>query len=140
MPLDDQRTFGELLRQFAAEARTLARLDLLLLKTETREKVGTLVSVAGLSLFGIVFLIFAVSYFLQAADRALVERGFSPEIAGLIMGGALVVIALALLWSAAHRLRTWSVVPSRTIAQVNTNLSALKASMENGSATPTVAE
>jgi hypothetical protein len=138
MNTHQQASFLDLLRKFVQEFTTLAKLDLLLLQAETKEKAGTLVKAIVSAIFGLVIVFYAISYFLVTIDRALILAGLAPWLSALVIGVGLLAVSGALVGMAVARLKTWTPVPKRTIAQVNTNLAALKTSMDHGSPQPAV--
>jgi hypothetical protein len=63
---------------------------------------------------------------LQAAIAALVAYGLSPAVATLLVAGAVLILGLVLLWLGAARLRIKNLAPTKTINQVERDVSAIR--------------
>ena len=72
------------------------------------------------------FLIVAMIFLLQALVEWLVERGWRPSLASLLVGSALAVAAAAAILIARRRLTLWRLAPSRTLNQASRAMAAIK--------------
>jgi hypothetical protein len=69
---------------------------------------------------------------LQAAVTALERAQFQPPIAALIVGGAVLVIGIVLLWVGASRLKVTNLVPNKTLHQIQEDASVAKQQLRFG--------
>jgi hypothetical protein len=130
MPEKERPFFAELGAYFD-QIGTLAQLDAALLKAEFGENARRLgVALAALA-FAAAAGFCALALALCAALLFMVEAGLRPALAALIL--TLFMLAMACIGAlvAFLKLRTWSLKPERTLAQVKQNLAALKASLND---------
>jgi Putative Actinobacterial Holin-X, holin superfamily III len=119
--------FVDLLKQLAMLVRTEAQLA----RVETSEKMAQVTAGFGLVLGGAVLVIPALVVLLDAAVSALQERGFAAPLAALIVGGSVLVIGLILVAVGASRLKAKSLVPDKTIQQLQRDASMARNQMRN---------
>jgi hypothetical protein len=109
----------------------LVRLDAALLSIETKQNLRSVtvalalfVAALATAFLGLVILLFAIVLL-------LIQLGLTPSVAAALVAVALLVISGALAFLAIQRLKGWSLTPRRTLAQFNSNLQALRASLRN---------
>lgn len=119
------------LKGYVDRVAKLARLDATLLSIETKENlqsvaisIGLLVAALAMAFLGLIILLFA-------AVLLLVQLGVAPSLAALIAAVVLFIAAGILVFLGIERLKRWSLTPRRTLAQFNSNLQALQASLRN---------
>jgi hypothetical protein len=116
---------GDAAKQVAERASTLARLEARLAAVELKEKLSTLSVGIGLGVGAGVFALFGLGFLLAAAAAGLALT--LPWWASLlIVGGALVLLALILGLVAAGRLRSGAPVPEQAIAEAKLTTEALR--------------
>ncbi len=120
------------LSDVAANARRLFTLDAMLLKAEMAEKASSFVkALVALAVFSVLSLI-AVSYFVYAMFLMLVDLGWQPKYAALLIALGFLAIAIAGIVTALRSLLNVSAMPKRTIAQFDKNVHAIKQSFFHG--------
>jgi len=80
--------------------------------------------VIGMMAFGGILAIPALVVLLDAAVAALMSSGMSPALAAVIVGGVALIIGLVLLMAGTRRLKAASLVPDRTIHQLQRDAAA----------------
>jgi ABC-type iron transport system FetAB permease component len=80
---------------------------------------------------GAVLIMPGLVVLLQAATAALVKAGFEDQWAALIVGGGVVVVGLILLAVGVNWLNPRSLVPDKTIGQVQRDASVAKKTIRN---------
>lgn len=115
--------FTDVVNQFTA----LLRKEGQLARTEMSEKITQVATGLGLIVGGSVLLTPALVILLQAAVSALIANNIVKEPwAPLIVGGAVLVIGIILLLVGLSRLKADALVPNRTIAQIQSDVSVAK--------------
>ena len=110
---------GDALKEIAV----LLQTELQLLRVELVEKLTfTALSVALIGA-GAVFLMATIVLLLQAAVTGLVAYGFSWPIATLMVATATLVIGAGLIWLGVNRLSLARLAPSKTLDQLQKDLS-----------------
>jgi hypothetical protein len=110
---------GDALKEIAV----LLQTELQLLRVELAEKLTlTALSVALIGA-GAVFLMATIVLLLQAAVTGLVAYGFSWPIATLMVATATLVIGAGLIWLGINRLSLARLAPSKTLDQLQKDLS-----------------
>jgi uncharacterized membrane protein YqjE len=110
---------GDALKEIAV----LLQTELQLLRVELAEKLNfTALSVALIGA-GAVFLMATIVLLLQAAVTGLVAYGFSWPIATLMVATATLVIGAGLIWLGINRLSLARLAPSKTLDQLQKDLS-----------------
>jgi Putative Actinobacterial Holin-X, holin superfamily III len=107
----------------------LLRLDAALLAIETKQKLqsvavslGLLAAAAMVASLGVIILLFAIVLL-------LVQLGLSPALAAFLVAFVLFAAAGVLVFLGVQRLKSWTLKPHRTLAQFQTNIEALRASL-----------
>jgi hypothetical protein len=119
--------FVDLFKQVA----TLVRIEARLARVEASEKMARVAASLGLIVGGAVLLIPALVVLLEAAISGLQERGFAAPLAASIVGGSVLVIGLILLFVGVSRLKAKSLVPDKTIQQLQRDASMARNQMRN---------
>jgi hypothetical protein len=110
----------------AEHARTLVRLEAKLAALEVRQKAAAVGAGAGLLVAGGVFGLFALSFLLAAAAAGL-ATGLPTWLALLIVGGALVLLAVLLVAVGLSQVRKGvPPVPEQAIREARLTSAALK--------------
>ena len=133
VPVKDERSLGQLLKELTRELSTLLRQEVDLAKTEMHEKasrvgvnLGSLAVGGAVAFLGAVALLLAVIYGLGA----LLNNFLSPEtaswLAPLIVGGILAAVGYSLVQKALATLKRESLTPQRTTQSLQENKEWLK--------------
>lgn len=113
------RTIPDIFTDVVSLAATLVRKESQLARTEISENIGRVGAGIGLLTGGAVLMIPALVILLQAAVE-WVSRTYAitPALSALILGGVVFVIGLILLLVGVNRLKVRTMVPDRTIRQI----------------------
>ena len=133
VPVKDERSLGQLLKELTRELSTLFRQEVDLAKTEMHEKasrvganLGSLAVGGAVAFLGAVALLLAVIYGLGS----LLNNFLSPEtaswLAPLIVGGILAAVGTSLVKKALATLKRESLTPQRTTQSLQENKEWLK--------------
>ena len=133
VPVKDERSLGQLLKELTRELSTLLRQEVDLAKTEMHEKasrvgtnLGSLAVGGAVAFLGAVALLLAVIYGLGS----LLNNFLSPEtaswLAPLIVGGVLAAVGTSLVKKALATLKRESLTPQRTTQSLQENKEWLK--------------
>jgi hypothetical protein len=115
--------FTDLLSQFT----TLLRKESQLARAEMSEKISQVAMALALIVCGAVLLIPALVILLQAGVSALItSHTVSEPYGSLIVGGTALLIGIILALIGTTRLRVDALVPSRTITQIQRDVSVAK--------------
>jgi Putative Actinobacterial Holin-X, holin superfamily III len=109
----------------------LVRLDAALLSIETKANVQSIVVAIALLLGAVAMAFLGLVILLFAAILLLIQLGVAPSLAALLVAAVLFLVAGALAFIGIERLKGWSLTPRRTLAQFNSNLQALRASLRD---------
>jgi uncharacterized membrane protein len=82
------------------------------------ENIGRAGAGIGMMAFGGILAIPALVVLLEAAVAALMASGMTPALAAVIVGGVALIIGLVLLMVGMSRVKAASLVPDRTIHQL----------------------
>ncbi len=93
----------------------LLRSEVRLMKAELHQNVAALRGGLVLAVIAGGLAILGLGILLNAAVAALVAQGFSPAVAGLIVGGGALFLAAILGWIASRRLTPAQLVPERSL-------------------------
>ena len=113
---------GDLLRQLTSLFRSEGQLA----RTEVSEKLQSLGGALALVAAGFVVLLPATIILLEAGAAALVQAGFTPAMAALSVGAAVLLVGIVLLINGLNRLKTINLVPDRTLRQLQRNFAIVK--------------
>lgn len=110
---------------------TLLRLDATLLVIETKQSLqsvavsfGLVAAAVAAASMGVVILLFAIVLL-------LIELGISATLAAFLVALVLFVVAGVMVFLGVRRLRGWTFTPHRTLAQFQSNIEALRASLHH---------
>ncbi len=123
------RSVPDILRDLLMQLTTLVRKEGQLARAEISENISRAGGGMALVVVGAVLLIPALVILLQAAVAALATEGFTPAQSAGIIGGATLVIGLILLAVGVGRLKARSLMPDRTINQLQRDAAVAKEQM-----------
>ncbi|TCH97479.1 phage holin family protein [Roseococcus sp. SYP-B2431] len=124
---ETQRSVPDLLGDLVTQATTLVRQEVQLARAEINEKVSSVGAAIGAMAIGGILLLAALIILLQAAVAALVEyAGLPATIAALIVGVVVAVVGYIALHGAMGRLKSATLVPHRTAAQLGRDAEVIK--------------
>jgi hypothetical protein len=127
MPFDNKvRSVPELFTDVLTQLTMLLRKEGQLARAEITENLGKLAAGLGLVVGGAALLIPALVVLLQAAVMGLITYGLAAGWAALIVGGVALLLGIALLALGANRLRTETMIPRKTIHQLQQDVSVAK--------------
>jgi uncharacterized membrane protein YqjE len=109
-----------------AQMAGLIRTEIRLARTELSEKVAKAVTAVGLLSGAIVLLFAALFLLLQGAVAWLVVAGMQPHWAAFLVGAAVGIIGLVLLFTALSALKVSNLTPDRTLDQVGKDMAVAK--------------
>jgi len=116
---------------YVSRVANLLRLDAALLTIETKQNLqalavslGLLVAALFVASLGLVILLFAIVLL-------LVQLGLSAALAAFLVAFVLFAAAGLMVFIGGHRLKSWTLKPHRTLAQFQSNIEALRASMQH---------
>jgi uncharacterized membrane protein YqjE len=112
------RSISDILASLARQVTGLIRNESQLARAEISEKIDKLSGAALMIGAGAVLLLPALVILLQALVAALAERGWSPALAALLVGGGALAIGAVLCVIGLQRLKAVSLVPRKTINQI----------------------
>lgn len=121
---NEPRSFFETLRGGLSDAATLARLDGMLLLAEFREKIDHAIHSLLLAVVAVLSLAAAIAFLGVAAFELLVDFGLRPAAAAGSLAVFFFLVSLFLVMAALRRVREWSLMPSRAIAQIRKNFAS----------------
>lgn len=114
----NERSTVQLIGDTVAQALGLFRKEIDLARAEVSENVNRAAVGIGMIAVAAVLALVALNLLAAALIDALVAWGLSELTAMLVVGGALLVIALILLKIGSGRLKTASLAPTRSMAQM----------------------
>jgi hypothetical protein len=112
------RPIFDIIGDAAQNLTNLVRAESRLARAEVAENIGRAGAGVGMMAFGAILAIPALVVLLEAAVAALISSGMSAAVAAVIVGGAALLIGLVLLMVGMRRLKAASLVPDRTIHQL----------------------
>lgn len=112
------RTVPEIITDLVKEFTSLFRSEIRLARAEVSEKISLVGMALALIVAGAVLLMAALVLLLQAAVVGLIEQGFSPAAATLIVAGGTLIVGAVLLWYGLSRLKPRHLAPRRTVDQL----------------------
>ncbi|MGA8295188.1 MAG: phage holin family protein [Rhodoplanes sp.] len=121
MGVQEHRTVPELFTDLISQVTSLFRTETRLARTELNEKIAQAGSGIGMIAAGAVLLIPALVILLQAAAAALIDQGFQPYVATLIVGGAAFFVGLMLALTGMKQLKMKKLTPHKTIEQLQSD-------------------
>lgn len=111
----DDRSLKDLFADLTHSVSTLFRKEIELARAETSEKISQAGVAAGSIAGGGILALAALIVLLQALVIALSELGLAPALSALIVGGAVAIIAFALIYKGMNDLKASSLAPTRTV-------------------------
>jgi uncharacterized protein YacL len=122
----DHRSVSELFADALNQFSKLMRNEFQLARAELSVKAGEMMSAVGMLIGAALFVIPAIVLLLMAVAAWMEELGLSPSVANLIGAVVGLVIAGILAAVGANRLKANSLVPQRTIDQLQRDVAAAK--------------
>jgi uncharacterized membrane protein YqjE len=123
------RSIADVLRDVVTQLTTLLRKEVELARVELSENVSRAALGLGLIIGGAVLLIPALVILLEAAVAALEQSGMRPAEATAIVGGCALLVGFILIAIGISRLRVKSLMPNKTIQQLQRDAAAAKQQM-----------
>ena len=130
MTTQDRRRFApdapDLLADLVATLGRILRGELALARAEITQ--GARAALRGLVMIvgAVILAVTAIPLFARAGVAGLVDAGLRPWQAELVLGGALVAIAVALCLAGLRRLRAETLMPQRAFAGLRRDVETLK--------------
>jgi putative superfamily III holin-X len=121
MGVQEHRTVPELFTDLISQVTSLFRTETRHARAEINEKITQAGSGVGMIVAGAVLLIPALVVLLQAAVAALIDRGFEPYVAALIVGGAAFLIGFIVALIGVNQLKVKKLTPDKTIKQLQSD-------------------
>jgi hypothetical protein len=128
---NQNRSIADVLRDVIAQLTTLLRKETQLARVELSENVSRAAIGLGLIVGSAVLLIPALVILLEAAVAALEQNGMHAAEATAIVGGCALVLGFILVAIGISRLRVKSLMPNKTIHQLQRDAAAAKQQMRN---------
>ena len=130
MTTQDRRRFApdapDLLADLVATLGRILRGELALARAEITQ--GARAALRGLVMIvgAVILAVTAIPLFARAGVAGLVDAGLRPWQAELVLGGALVAVAVALCLAGLRRLRAETLMPQRAFAGLRRDVETLK--------------
>jgi hypothetical protein len=121
-----RRSVPELFSSVFRQMAELMRTEGMLARTEMSEKISHMGTGLGLLVGGAVLAMPALVILLEAAVAALVESGWAPYWASLLVGGLSLLLGLLLLSIGANALRARNLFPDKTLQQLQYDANAAR--------------
>jgi hypothetical protein len=121
-----RRSIPELAGSVFRQLAELMRTESVLARTEMSEKMSHMGTGLGLLVGGAVLAMPALVILLSAAVAALIENGWAPYWASLLVGGLSLLLGLLLLSVGANWLRAGNLIPNRTLQQLRFDANAAR--------------
>jgi len=125
-PIDDNRPVSELFADALSQFSKLMRNELELAKAELSQKLSQTLSAVGMLAGAAVLLIPTLVLLLMALAAWFVELGMRDSVANLLAGIVGLVVVAILGWVGVNRLKASSLVPNRTLDQLQRDAAAAK--------------
>jgi hypothetical protein len=126
-----RRSIPELAGSVFRQLADLMRTEGMLARTEMTEKMSHMGTGLGLLVGGAVLAMPALVLLMESAVAALVENGWAPYWAALLIGGLSLLIGLMLLSMGASWLRAGNLIPNRTMQQLQYDANAARNASHN---------
>jgi len=123
---DSSRPLTSVLTEIISELAYLVQTEVRLAKTEMSEKLGVLVSGATMLGAAAILLLAGLFVLLLGAVHWLAIAGVDPRWGYLIVGGAVLLVGIGAVLKGMRNLKGSALAPSRTIAQVRSDISVIK--------------
>lgn len=112
-----------------SQSADLVQTEFRLARAEVSEKLAAARSGLAFMAVAAVLLIAALGLILQAFVSLLIDKGVSPPLAMVIVGGATALVGIALFLVGQRRLRPEQLVPERTLRSLAQDKRAVQAAM-----------
>ena len=122
MAAEAERSVPQVFLDIIGNVQEILRSEVRLARTELKHEAGNAARAAVMFLVGVVVGLYALGFLLLALVYGLATLFVSGWIAAIAVGGALAVIALALLGIGRGRMRKVHPAPERTIRTVKETL------------------
>jgi hypothetical protein len=126
----DDRSLKELFGDLTTSVSTLFRNEMALARAETSEKINHALVAGGSLAAGGILALAALIVLLQALVIALTELGLAPALAALIVGGAVAIIAIVLIYKGINDFKASNLAPSRTVESLRRDAQMIKEKAE----------
>ncbi|HEY2818323.1 MAG TPA: phage holin family protein [Casimicrobiaceae bacterium] len=120
------RTVADIVRDLVTETTALLRKETQLARAEIAEKADQLFRGIGFVVAGAALAIPGVVVLLGAAVVAMIDAGVDRGVAALAVGAAALLIGVLFAWIGARAMKAERLVPHRTIAHVQRDVSLAK--------------
>jgi len=120
------RSLPEVFSDLLGQVTMLLRKEGQLARAEISENIGKAAAGLGFIVAGAVLLIPALVILMQAAVTALIAYGLAAHWSSLIVGGLVLVLGLILLLVGLNRLKVETMLPNKTIHQLQQDASVAK--------------
>src|SRR6266513_685327 len=117
--MNSSRVIPDIFADIMDALTTLVRKEIQLAKAEMSDKVGGIGMAIAVIATGGVLCLGGFLILLEGVVYLLVEAGFSPTTAALIVGAVVHAVGGAIVYAGLNRLQGKSLVPERTIHQLN---------------------
>ena len=120
------RSLPDIFRDLVSQLTTLLRKEAELARAEVSEKIGQVTGSLVLLIIGAVLVMPALVVLLNAGVVALIDSGVHAATSALLVGGAALLIGIILLLVGIWRLKATSLVPDKTLEQLQRDAAAAK--------------
>ena len=125
------RSIPEVFSDLVGQLTTLFHKEAELARTEVSQKIGKLAVGFGLAMVGGVLVIPGLVVLLGAIVSGLISNGLPVYLAALIVGGSTLIIGIALMIAGMERLKSESLVPEKTLHQLQRDVEVAKNEMSD---------
>ena len=125
------RSIPEVFSDLVGQLTTLLRKEAELARTEVSEKISKIALGLAFAMVGGVLVIPALVVLLGAIVSALTSNGMAIYLAALIVGGSTLIIGIVLMIAGVERLKGESLVPEKTINQLQRDVEVAKNEMSD---------
>jgi hypothetical protein len=120
------RSTLELLLDLVRQSQQLARVELLLVQAEIRERSGLVGSSLVALVAGLILLPVGLGLIIVAIGLLLVRFGVPLDLAFLILALAVIAVGLGLVWTGVRGLKPSRLVPAKSISQISSLFGGLE--------------
>jgi hypothetical protein len=125
------RSIPEVFSDLVGQLTTLLRKEAELARTEVSEKISKVAVGLGLAMVGGVLVIPGLVVLLGAIVSILTTSGLTLYLAALIVGGSTLIIGILLMVGGIARLQAESLVPEKTLHQLQRDVEVAKNEMSD---------
>ena len=127
-----QRSFAELVTNITRHGRALAKAEFDLFVAELTANGSRMMSAGMMAVVACAIAFAALNFALLGVMFLLMHYGFAAFAAAFIVGGGCLFVSILVALIARSRLNATSLVPRRTIAQIQLDAAMLERSLHNG--------